>query len=97
VTGRTKSRLDVAKTMGVDETVVADDDQEKTLNRISPLGFDVIFEATGAAKIVERTFRFVKGAGRSFSTGSFRPNTNPPSIPLTSAGRIFTSLEASLP
>ena len=64
VTGRTKSRLDVAKTMGVDETVVADDDQEKALNRISPLGFDVIFEATGSAKIVERTFRFVKGGGK---------------------------------
>jgi len=64
VTGRTKTRLEVAKTMGVDETVVADDNQEQALNRIAPLGFDVVFEATGSAKIVERTFRFVKRGGK---------------------------------
>ena len=64
VTGRTKNRLEVAKTMGVDETVVADDNQEQALNRIAPLGFDVVFEATGSAKIVERTFRFVKRGGK---------------------------------
>ena len=64
VTGRTRSRLEVAKTMGIDEAIVADDNQEKTLNRISPLGFDVVFEATGSAKIVEKTFRFVKRGGK---------------------------------
>ena len=60
VTGRTKTRLEVAKRMGVDETVVADDNQERALNRIAPLGFDVVFEATGSAQMVERAFRFVK-------------------------------------
>jgi 2-desacetyl-2-hydroxyethyl bacteriochlorophyllide A dehydrogenase len=64
VTGRTKSRLDVAKTMGVDETVVADENQERALNRIAPLGFDVVFEATGSAQTVERAFKFVKRGGK---------------------------------
>ena len=44
VTGRTKGRLDVALAMGIDETVVADDSQERNLRRIAPRGFDVIFE-----------------------------------------------------
>ena len=64
VTGRTKSRLEVARTMGIDETVVADETQERELNRIAPLGFDVVFEATGSARIVERAFRFVKRGGK---------------------------------
>ena len=64
VTGRTKTRLEVAKRMGVDETVVADDNQERALNRIAPLGFDVVFEATGSAKTVERAFKFVKRGGK---------------------------------
>jgi len=29
VTGRTKSRLEVARKMGVDETIIADDSQEE--------------------------------------------------------------------
>ncbi len=64
VTGRTKTRLEVAKRMGVDEAVVADDNQERTLNRIAPLGFDVVFEATGSAQTVERAFKFVKRGGK---------------------------------
>ncbi len=51
VTGRTKSRLDVALGMGIDETVVADDSQEENLRRIAPRGFDAIFETTGVAPI----------------------------------------------
>jgi 2-desacetyl-2-hydroxyethyl bacteriochlorophyllide A dehydrogenase len=64
VTGRTRTRLEVAKRMGVDETVVADDSQERALNRIAPLGFDVVFEATGSAQTVERAFKFVKRGGK---------------------------------
>ncbi len=64
VTGRTKSRLEVARGMGIDEIVVADETQEKELNRIAPLGFDVVFEATGSPRIVERAFRFVKRGGK---------------------------------
>jgi 2-desacetyl-2-hydroxyethyl bacteriochlorophyllide A dehydrogenase len=64
VTGRTKSRLEVANRMGIDAAVVADDSQEKELNRIAPLGFDVVFEATGSSQIVERAFRFVKRGGK---------------------------------
>jgi len=73
VTGRTRSRLDVAKGMGIDETVVADDNQERELNRIAPLGFDVVFEATGSPQIVERTFKFVKRGGKIVLYGFVPP------------------------
>lgn len=76
VTGRTKSRLDVALTMGIDEVVVADDSQEKTLHRIAPRGFDVIFEATGAARIVERAFNYVTPGGKIVIYGIVPPDQN---------------------
>jgi len=73
VTGRTRSRLEVAKRMGIDATVVADDSQEYELKKIAPLGFDVVFEATGSAQIVERTFKFVKNGGKIVLYGIVPP------------------------
>jgi 2-desacetyl-2-hydroxyethyl bacteriochlorophyllide A dehydrogenase len=76
VTGRTKSRLDVALRMGIDETVVADAKQEETLRRIAPRGFDVIFETTGTAVIVERAFRFIAPGGKIVLYGIVPPDQN---------------------
>lgn len=73
VTGRTKSRLEVAKKMGIDATVVADDSQEYELKKIAPLGFDIIFETTGSAQIVERTFKFVQNGGKIVLYGIVPP------------------------
>jgi 2-desacetyl-2-hydroxyethyl bacteriochlorophyllide A dehydrogenase len=73
VTGRTKSRLEVAKRMGIDATVVANGSQENELYEIAPLGFDVVFETTGSAKIVERTFKFVKKGGTIILYGIVPP------------------------
>ena len=64
----------MAKGMGVDETVVADENQEKELNRIAPLGFDVVFEATGSAQIVERAFKYVKKGGKIILYGFVPPH-----------------------
>ena len=74
VTGRTKSRLEVARKMGVDETIVADDSQEEELRRIAPMGFDIVFETTGSAQIVERTFKFVKKGGKIVLYGIVPPD-----------------------
>lgn len=76
VTGRTRSRLEMAKTMGVDAIVVADDSQEYELNQIAPHGFDVVFETTGSPQIVERTFRFVKKGGKVVLYGIVPPEMN---------------------
>jgi len=73
VTGRTKSRLDVANKMGIDTTVVADDSQEYELKKIAPLGFDIVFETTGSAQIVERTFKFVQNGGKIVLYGIVPP------------------------
>jgi len=76
VTGRTKSRLEVASRMGIDITVVADEHQEETLRRIAPRGFDAIFETTGAASIVERAFKFVTPGGKIVLYGIVPPDQN---------------------
>jgi 2-desacetyl-2-hydroxyethyl bacteriochlorophyllide A dehydrogenase len=76
VTGRTRSRLEVAKTMDVDATVVADDSQERELNQIAPYGFDIVFETTGSSQIVERAFRFVKKGGKVVLYGIVPPELN---------------------
>lgn len=76
VTGRTKSRLEVALSMGIDATVLADDFQESELKKIAPLGFDIVFEATGSSQIVERTFKFVKNGGKIVLYGIVPPEQN---------------------
>lgn len=76
VTGRTKSRLEVALRMGVDEAVVADEKQEANLRRLAPHGFDAVFETTGAAPIVERAFQFVAPTGKIVLYGIVPPDQN---------------------
>jgi 2-desacetyl-2-hydroxyethyl bacteriochlorophyllide A dehydrogenase len=76
VTGRTRSRLEVAMRMGVDEAVVADDKQEANLRRLAPHGFDAVFETTGAAPIVERAFKFVAPTGKIVLYGIVPPDQN---------------------
>jgi 2-desacetyl-2-hydroxyethyl bacteriochlorophyllide A dehydrogenase len=76
VTGRTKSRLEVALNMGIDATVIADDSQENELKKIAPFGFDIVFEATGSSQIVERTFKFVKNGGKIVLYGIVPPEQN---------------------
>ena len=76
VTGRTRSRLDVALRMGVEEAVVADEKQEANLRRLAPHGFDAVFETTGAAAIVERAFRFIAPGGKIILYGIVPPNQN---------------------
>lgn len=74
VTGRTKSRLEVAMRMGIDATVVADDSQEKNLRRLAPKGFDAVFETTGAVQIVERAFKYVIPGGKVILYGIVPPD-----------------------
>ena len=76
ITGRTKSRLEVASRMGIDATVLADDHQEEALRRIAPRGFDAIFETTGVVPIVERTFKFVTPGGKIVLYGIVPPDQN---------------------
>jgi len=76
VTGRTKSRFDVALRMGIDETVMADESQEKNLRRIAPRGFDAVFEMTGAAPIVEQAFKYVTPGGKVVIYGIVPPDQN---------------------
>jgi len=74
VTGRTKSRLEMAMKMNIDTTVVADDSQEQNLRRLASRGFDVIFETTGTVPIIERAFQFVSPGGKVILYGIVPPD-----------------------
>jgi len=74
VTGRTKSRLEVALSMGVDETVPADGAQDARLRRIAPRGYDVIFETTGVASVLERAFQYAAPGGKIVIYGIVPPD-----------------------
>lgn len=63
-------RLDVAKELGADHTILADGAQESTLAQAAPQGFDCVVDATGVLAVVETTFRHVAPAGRLLMLGS---------------------------
>jgi threonine dehydrogenase-like Zn-dependent dehydrogenase len=63
-------RLEVARQLGADQTVLADGSQESVLAEIAPLGFDCVVDATGVPAVVEATFRHVAYAGKLLMLGS---------------------------
>ena len=63
----------MAEKMGADEAIPADESQDAALRRIAPMGFDLVFEATGSADIVQRTFQYVKGGGKIVLYGIVPP------------------------
>jgi D-arabinitol dehydrogenase (NADP+) len=78
VAAPTAFKLDVAKALGIDETVLlhradpaAGDAQ---LRAIAPDGFDVVVDATGAASVSERTIALAKDGGTILWYGVTRPD-----------------------
>jgi len=69
-----ESKLEAAKKFGAHETVVADGDLEKKLKRIAPYGFDVVFDCTGIASVLEDSLRYVKNGGKYVVFGVCGPS-----------------------
>ncbi len=67
VAAPTQFKLDVARSHGVDETVVLDRSDfgaaAERLRELAPRGFDVVIEATGAVGILQRILPHVKSGG----------------------------------
>ncbi|MEJ7728266.1 MAG: zinc-dependent alcohol dehydrogenase family protein [Polyangiaceae bacterium] len=58
-----ESKLDMARQHGASDVVIADNALESKLRKIAPYGFDVVLDATGVAKVMQDTLKFVKPGG----------------------------------
>lgn len=63
-------RLEAARRLGADRTLVADGSEESVLKRTDPLGFDCVVDATGVPQVVAAAFRHVAPAGKLLMLGS---------------------------
>ncbi|NPV06644.1 MAG: zinc-dependent alcohol dehydrogenase family protein [Anaerolineae bacterium] len=59
-----EDRLEQALKLGARHTVRAGPEQDATLKRLAPLGFDLVVDATGVPQVVESTFRYVMPTGK---------------------------------
>lgn len=64
ITDRAQNRLDLAKELGADATVFADDSQDGEIKKLTPYGFDVVVECVGRADLVEQCFHYVRNRGK---------------------------------
>lgn len=64
ITDRAQNRLDLAKTLGADAAILADEHQDKNLMGLTPYGFDVVVEGIGRAELLEQSFRYVRKRGK---------------------------------
>jgi D-arabinitol dehydrogenase (NADP+) len=62
-------RLELAQQLGATETVVADANQEKTLNSIEPDGYTIVVDATGIPSVLEGTFVYARPRGKIWVFG----------------------------
>lgn len=66
VVASTKSKLEVVEKLGIDTIVMDRNDysvHEKKMREMSPEGFDIIIDATGAVKLVEHAITLLKKGG----------------------------------
>jgi D-arabinitol dehydrogenase (NADP+) len=59
-----QDKLDLARTLGAHEVVLADTAADRTLREISPLGFDAVVDCTGVPSVVEHMFTHVRNNGK---------------------------------
>lgn len=69
-----ESKLQMAKDEGASETVIADNALETKLKKIAPYGFDVVIDATGVAKVLSDSLKFVKNGGKYLVFGVCGPH-----------------------
>jgi 2-desacetyl-2-hydroxyethyl bacteriochlorophyllide A dehydrogenase len=57
-------KLDLARRLGVEHTVVGGASADDDLHDLSPLGFDVVIDCTGVPAVVEHMFNHVRAEGK---------------------------------
>jgi D-arabinitol dehydrogenase (NADP+) len=69
-----ESKLDLARQLGAHEAVIADNALEQKLKKVAPYGFDVVIDATGIAKVMQDSIKYVKNGGRYLVFGVCGPH-----------------------
>jgi 2-desacetyl-2-hydroxyethyl bacteriochlorophyllide A dehydrogenase len=69
-----ESKLEMAKKHGAANVVVADNALESKLKKIAPYGFDVVIDATGIAKVMEQSLKYVTSGGKYLVFGVCGPH-----------------------
>src|SRR5439155_3827016 len=59
-----QEKLELARSLGADESVTGGPAADEALREISPLGFDVVIDCTGVPSVVEHMFTHVRNEGK---------------------------------
>jgi 2-desacetyl-2-hydroxyethyl bacteriochlorophyllide A dehydrogenase len=62
-------RLKMARELGATHSVLASDDEVRSLNELSPFGFAIVVDATGVPSVIERAFNYLKPGGQFLQFG----------------------------
>ena len=73
ITDLKPTRLELAKTLGISKAILSDDKLFQVLKDIAPLGFDVVIDATGVAKVAEVAISYSKKTGKIMFFGVCSP------------------------
>lgn len=74
VVDKVERRLAVAKELGADHALLSGDVDRARMERIAPLGFDVVTDATGIPSVVEQCFTYTRGRGKVWLFGVCPPD-----------------------
>lgn len=68
-----KDRLKLARKLGIKNAVLSDDKLPQVLKSMAPLGFDVVIDVTGIARVAEMIINYVKNTGKIMFFGVCSP------------------------
>ncbi len=74
-------RLERAAELGATETVLANNRQEKKLWALSPLGYDIVADATGLPNVLEQTFSYARPRAKVWVFGVCPPDATAAFVP----------------
>ncbi len=74
-------RLERAAELGATATVLADERQVERLQRLAPLGYDIVADATGCPDVLELTFNYVRPRGKVWVFGVCPPGARATFVP----------------
>ncbi len=81
VTDVVPRRLEQAAELGATETVLANNRQEKKLWTLSPLGYDIVADATGLPNVLEQTFNYARPRAKVWVFGVCPPDATATFVP----------------
>lgn len=68
-----QDKLDLMRTLGATETLIADAALPERLRKLAPFGFDLVIDATGVASVVQQAPQYVKNGGTFLLFGVCAP------------------------